>query len=62
MRQSYSTALQQATNAVPAIVPFGFNYISKLQNFQKKMKDIFGKEVVEGFGEGDVRGEDGGWN
>jgi len=43
MRQSYSTALQQATNAVPAVAPFGLNYISKLQNFQKKMKDMFEK-------------------
>jgi hypothetical protein len=43
MRQSDSTALQQAANAVPAIVPFRFNYISKLQNFQKIMKDMFGE-------------------
>lgn len=56
MRESYSVALQQATNAVPAIVPFGFNYISKLQNFQKKMKDMFAEGGVEGFGERDVGG------
>jgi len=48
MRQSYSTALQQATNAVPAVAPFGFNYISKLQNFQKKMKDMLKKGKLGG--------------